>query len=53
MFFAESNPIRVCEDPTKGKALGCTWPKWEVVRWKKFLEANPDPIERAQVTFTS
>lgn len=47
--FPKSGTVRVCVDPTKGKALGSRWPKWEVDRQKKFLEAKP---KRAQVALT-
>lgn len=30
LLLAERNPIRVCVEPPKGKAFGCSWPTWEV-----------------------
>lgn len=47
--FPKSRIIRLHVDSTKGKALGSRWPKWEVDRQKKFLEAKP---KRAQVALT-
>ena len=52
IFMTENNPITAHVDPTKGKALGSRWPIWEVDRQEKFLEANPDPVGRAQVALT-
>ena len=55
-WMAERNPIRICVEPSKGKAFGCIQPKWEVRGqgrgWLQFLEANPEPVERVQVALT-
>lgn len=56
-LMEESNPIRVCVDPTKEKAFGSRWPKWEVGRqrsscsfWKQIQTLlkelrHPLPVE--------